>query len=133
MSDGVLDGAKMRSLLKPQTKEEDMNADELRVWKYLMCFIDDASEEGVYFHLLSINSSIIVIYLHVDLKGFLQFVTGSPHPIGNIAVVFDSDESEAIAAGTCGKQLTLSTKILDKGLFVSAITTLGKEISYTML
>lgn len=74
-----------------------------------------------------------VIYLHVDLKGFLQFITGSTHATGSIAVVFDSDGSEAIVAGTCGKQLTLSTKILDKGLFVSAITTLGKEMSYTML
>ena len=69
-------------------------------------------------------------YLDVDLKGFLQFVTGSPHPTGSIAVVFDSDESEAIAARTCGKQFTLLTKILDKGL---AITTLGKEMSNTML
>lgn len=47
VSDGVLDGERVRSLLKPQTKEKDMNADELCVWKYLMCFIDDASEEGM--------------------------------------------------------------------------------------
>lgn len=47
VSSGVLDGESVRSLLKPQIKEKDMNTDELRVWDYLLCFIDNASEEGM--------------------------------------------------------------------------------------
>ena len=57
------------------------------------------------------------------------------HPTGTIAVIFDSetDGGEAIAANTCGKQLTLSSKISDQGLFVSALRALAEERSYTML
>ena len=81
-----------------------------------------------FFELLYLLSACII-----DLKGFLQFVTGSTHAIGDIAVNFDSEGSEAIAASTCGKLLTLSSKISDQELFLSAMGTLGKEISYTML
>lgn len=57
------------------------------------------------------------------------------HATGTIVVTFDieTDGSEAIAASTCGKQLTLSSKISDQGLFVSAIRALSEERSYTML
>jgi len=75
----------------------------------------------------SINWFLYIIYVHVDLKGFLQFVTGSTHATENITVNFDSDGSEAIAASTCGRQLTLSSKIVDQELFVSAIRALEKR------
>ena len=58
-------------------------------------------------------------YLHADLKGFLQFVTGSTHTTGNIIINFDSEgNGEAIAASTCGRQLTLSSNIEDTNSYL---------------
>ena len=95
--------------------------------------IDNATEEGI----VKLSPVLVVYaycYLHADLKGLLQFVTGSTHTIGNIIVNFDSEgNGEAIAASTCGRQLTLLSKIEDQQLFISDIRELGKEISFTML
>ena len=61
VSSGVLDGESVRSLLRPQPKENDMNTDELRVWKYLLFFIDNASEEGTY---VSCSNSVNFLKTH---------------------------------------------------------------------
>ena len=53
-----------------------------------------------------------------DLKAFVQFITGSPVPVGTIIVRFTDDEAEAIVANTCGRQLTLST-LIEEDVFVS--------------
>jgi len=60
-------------------------------------------------------------------------VTGSIHITGCIEVDFDSSGNEAIAVGTCGKQLTLSKNIVDQETFVSALRALVSEQSFTML
>ena len=47
VSSGMLNGEIVRNLLRPVPKENDMNMDECRVWKYLLCFINNANEEGM--------------------------------------------------------------------------------------
>ena len=37
-----------------------------------------------------------------DLKAFIQFVTGSPTPLGAIAVSFTDDQFAEAVANTCG-------------------------------
>ena len=55
----------------------------------------------------------------VELKAFLQFVTGAPVPVGKVFVTFDSDErAEALSANTCGRQLTLATHIHEEEIFI---------------
>ena len=67
------------------------------------------------------------------LKPFIQFVTGSPIAVGSIAVTFDdSPDAEAISANTCGRQLTLSTAIQNKEIFIAAMTAIVPDTSFTM-
>ena len=68
VSSGVLEGKGVRSLLRPEPEENDMNTDELRVWKYLLCFIDNASEEGMY-----VTYIIILCYLTLEIFGWGKF------------------------------------------------------------
>ena len=66
-----------------------------------------------------------------DLKAFIQFITGSPVPVGTVLVSFTDDEhAQAIVASTCGRQLTLSTLIED--VFVSALLAIVPGRQYTM-
>ena len=66
------------------------------------------------------------------LTAFVQFVTGSP-VVGRMTVTFDGNaEAEAISANTCGRQLTLSTAILDKEIFASAMAAIVPNTSFTM-
>lgn len=62
VSNGVLDGENVRSLLKPQIKEKDMNVDELRVWEYLLCFIDNASEEGTHVKINQLYKLFVMLF-----------------------------------------------------------------------
>ena len=82
--------------------------------------------------LLSLSDACIFLYLHTVLTAFVQFVTGSP-VVSSIVVMFNnSAEAEAISANTCGRQLTLSTLIRDKEVFVSAIAAVVPDTAFTM-
>lgn len=73
------------------------------------------------------------IVIFVELKAFLQFVTGAPVPVGKVFVTFDDDEqAEALSANTCGKQLTLCTCISDQHMFTSAMKAIISEETFTM-
>ena len=66
VSSGVIDGESVMNLLRPQPKEKDMNMNELRVWKYLLCFIDNATEEGIVRLRISISCHILIaIYMQI--------------------------------------------------------------------
>ena len=68
-----------------------------------------------------------------DLKAFVCYVTGSPVPVGKIIISFaEGAEAEAIAANTCGRQLTLSSVIQDKQSFIAAMRAIIFDISFTM-
>ena len=68
-----------------------------------------------------------------DLKAFLMFITGCRVAVGKIAVSFvSSSGSEAIAVNTCGRQLTLSTHIKDKDIFVHGLLAIIPGRYYTM-
>jgi hypothetical protein len=57
------------------------------------------------------------------LKGFLQFITGTPLLTrGNLFVSFQTAGDTAFSANTCAKQLNISPNITDQGLFVSGLT-----------
>lgn len=71
------------------------------------------------------------LLLLAGLKAFIQFITGSPVPVGCIIASFtDHEEVEAVVANTCGRQLTLSTLIED--VFVSALLAIVTGRQYTM-
>ena len=78
---------------------------------------------------------IYIIYPHnvTDLKAFLQFITGCGIPIEKIVVAFVSHaNSEAIAAKTCGRQITLSSLIKDEDLFITGLLAIIPGRCYTM-
>lgn len=73
------------------------------------------------------------LLLLAGLKAFIQFITGSPVPVGSIIVSFtDHEEVEAVVANTCGRQLTLSTLIEEEDVFVSALLAIVPGRQYTM-
>ena len=62
-----------------------------------------------------------------------MFTTGCRVAVGKIAVSFVSNAgSEAIAANTCGRQITLSTHIKDKDMFISGLLAIIPGRYYTM-
>ena len=65
-----------------------------------------------------------------DLKAFIQFITGSPVPVGTIVRFIDHEETEAIVANACGRQLTLSTLI--KEVSMLALLAIVSSRQYTM-
>ena len=78
--------------------------------------------------------SIAKPFFFTDLKAFIQFITGCPVPVGEIAVVFTEDPcAEAIVANTCGRQLTLSSLIQEEALFIPALLAVIPGRYYTML
>ena len=53
--------------------------------------------------------------------------------VGKIMISFDSSVgSEAIAANTCGRQITLSTHIKDKNAFIQGLLAIIPGRYYTM-
>ena len=73
------------------------------------------------------------IYFHIELKAFLQFVTGAPAPNGRIFVTFDDDKvANVISANTCGRQLVLSTAISDEDVFMVAMKAVITDNTFTM-
>ena len=63
----------------------------------------------------------------------IQFVTGSPVPVGSIGVQFTEHiEAEAVVASTCGRQLTLSSLIKEEDLFAPALLAIIPGHSYSM-
>jgi len=63
----------------------------------------------------------------------LQFVTGVPAPVGRIFVTFgDNEGAEAIAVNTCGKQLVLSTHIVEEDMFIATVKALIMDQTFTM-
>ena len=100
------------AMLKPAVCVDEMGINQTRVWRFLLNFVDKAEEAGMYLLMWYCNNDSFIAYLFVtDLKAFIQFVTGSPAPLGVIAVVFTEDHfAEAVVANTCGKQLTLSSR-----------------------
>ncbi len=79
-------------------------------------------------HLLYIN----LLFFCLDLNAVVQFITGSQSTAGSIMVSFSRDV-DAISANTCGRQLTLSTHILDQTLFNTALKMVISENSFTMV
>ena len=68
----------------------------------------------------------------IDLKAFIQFVSGCPVPVGNIAVSFTQHpDSEAVAANTCGRQIVLSS-LIQEDLFIPAMLAIIPGHRYTM-
>jgi len=77
---------------------------------------------------------LIDIYIYKDLQAVLQFVTGSPAPIGQVFITFEDDEgADAISVNPCGRQLSLSTRIQDQRLFVSANNALIQDQDFAIL
>ena len=72
-----------------------------------------------------------LLILSIDLKAFIQFVTGCPVPVGNIAVTF-TQHPEAVAANTCGRQIVLSSLIQEEDLFIPAMLAIIPGRHYTM-
>ena len=78
-------------------------------------------------------SNSIVECISLELMAFLQFITGAPAPVGRIFVTFDDNEgAEAISVNTCGRQLILSTRIVEEDMFIAAIKALIMEQTFTM-
>lgn len=72
--------------------------------------------------------------LCAELKAFINFITGLEFPVGTIAVRFASDvDAEGVTANTCGRQITLSTGIEDKDVFIIALKAIIPDNSFTML
>ena len=46
VSDGIIDGGKVTSILRPHPTESALGSEEHQVWQYLLSFINNASEEG---------------------------------------------------------------------------------------
>ena len=62
-----------------------------------------------------------------------MFITGCRVAVGKIMVSFVSGVgSEAIAANTCGRQITLSTHIKDKYIFIDGLLAIISGRYYTM-
>lgn len=75
---------------------------------------------------------IVLMFVFIELKAFLQFVTGAPAPNGRIFVTFDDDETNVISANTCGRQLVLSTAISDQDVFMVAMKAVITDDTFTM-
>jgi len=56
VSDGILEGETVTSMLRPHPQECDMSAEEHRVWQYLLWFIRNANEEGK----LDLTNTVII-------------------------------------------------------------------------
>jgi len=69
-------------ILHPRPSENEMNESTKRVWKYVRTFIETTDGNG--------NTELvykIVLFIFVELKAFLQFVTGAPASNGRIFVI----------------------------------------------
>ena len=56
---------------------------------------------------------LYLLILFIDLKAFIQIVTGCPVPVGNIAVTF-TQHPEAVAANTYGRADNLIVPLFKK-------------------
>ena len=72
--------------------------------------------------------------LPLELKKFLQCVTGSTYYRGNAVYVHYTSnvESAAFSFGTCGNQLTVSTLIEDEETFEMGLMTVMDGRDFTM-
>ena len=74
-----------------------------------------------------IKLMLYITILFIDLKAFIQFVTGCPVPVGNIAVTFTQHPE----ANTCGRQIVLSS-LIQEDLFIPAMLAIIPGHHYTM-
>ena len=53
--------------------------------------------------------------------------------LGTLLSLFDTnDDGEAISANSCGKQLSVSTKICEGDVFITAMKAIIEEVTFTM-
>ena len=72
--------------------------------------------------------------LHSELQAFLWYFTASPYVPGNHLYVHFSSEVDApaFAAGTCGRQITISTRVTDMESFLQGLCAVIGTNDFTM-
>ena len=134
VSSGKIHAEDVRKMFRPQPGVMNMNSMELRIWEFLLSFVDNAEENGKIAICNSIMAMYIITFACAELKAFINFITGLSFPIGTIAVKFvGAADADAVAANTCGRQITLSTRIEDKDIFIVALKAIIPDNSFTML
>jgi len=117
-------------ILHPRPSKNEMNDSTKCVWKYVRTFIETTDSDGN----TELVYKIVLMFIFIELKAFLQFVTGAPAPNGRIFVTFDDDDgTNVISANTCGRQLVLSTAISDQDVFMVAMKAVITDDTFTML
>ena len=126
---GQVTPADVLKILQPRPDEGEMSDNIKRVWEYVQSFVEAADNDGNIY----IIFQSCLMYIFLELMAFLQFITGAPAPVGRIFVTFDDNEgAEAISVNTCGRQLILSTHIVEKDMFIAVVKALIMEKTFTM-
>ena len=123
---GQVTPADVLKIIQPRPDEGEMSENIKCVWEYVQSFVEAADSDG--------NVNIIfqssLMYIFLELMAFLQFITGVPAPVGRIFVTFDDNEGAEV--NTCGRQLILSTHIVEEDMFIAAVKALIMEKTFAM-